>query len=78
MHEDLLSLLPKSDFTRREFVVTSLTAGFALATHPISAQTVITTDSAGLVAGEVKIPTKDGEIPAYRAMPEKGGSFPVV
>jgi carboxymethylenebutenolidase len=78
MHEELKSLLPKSDFTRREFVVTSLSAGFALATHPIAAQTVITTDSKGLIAGEVKIPTSDIQIPAYRAMPEKGKSFPVV
>src|SRR6185436_2242544 len=26
----------------------------------------------------VKIPVKDGEIPAYRAMPASGGPFPVV
>ncbi len=77
MHEDLLSLLGKVDFTRREFVVTSLAAGFALAVQPVSAQT-ITTDTAGLEAGEVKIPVKDGEIPAYRAMPDKGGPFPTV
>jgi carboxymethylenebutenolidase len=77
MREDLLSLLPKVDFTRREFVMTSLAAGFALAVQPISAET-ITTDTKGLEAGEVKIPVKDGEIPAYRAMPEKGGPFPTV
>jgi carboxymethylenebutenolidase len=78
MNEELKSLLPKSDFTRREFVVTSLSAGFALATHPIAAQTVITTDTQGLIAGEVKIPTSDRQVPAYRALPEKGKSFPVV
>ncbi len=77
MHEDAVSLLPKTEFTRREFVVTSLAAGFALAVRPVSAQT-ITTDSSGLVAGEVKIPVADGEIPGYRAMPDKGGPFPVV
>jgi carboxymethylenebutenolidase len=66
-----------TDITRREFVVTSLATGFALAVQPVSAQT-ITTDSAGLVAGEVKIPVSDGEIPAYRAMPNHGKSFPVV
>lgn len=77
MHEDLISLLPKTEFTRREFVVTSLAAGFALAVQPVSAQT-ITTDTTGLIAGEVKIPVKDGEMPAYRAMPEKGKAFPVV
>ena len=67
-----------SDFTRRKFIITStLAAGFALAAHPIFAQ-VITTDSKGLVAGEVKIPVEDGEIPAYRAMPAIGKNFPVV
>ncbi|NJK65710.1 MAG: dienelactone hydrolase family protein [Microcoleus sp. CSU_2_2] len=66
------------DLTRRKFIiVTALTAGFALAVHPISAA-VITTDATGLIAGEVKIPVKDGEIPAYRAMPATGSNFPVV
>jgi len=78
MNEDILSLLPKSGFTRREFVVTSLAGGFALATQPIAAQSVITTDTNGLVAGEVKIATKDGQMPAYRALPDKGKTFPVV
>jgi carboxymethylenebutenolidase len=78
MHEDLISLLPKSDFTRRHFLVTTLAAGFALAVQPVEAQTMITTDTTGLVAGEIKIPVKDGEIPAYRAMPEKGKNFPLV
>lgn len=76
-NDDLKSLLPKTDFTRREFVVTSLAAGFALAVQPVAAET-ITTDTNGLVAGEVKIPTKDGQIPAYRAMPVGRGPFPVV
>jgi carboxymethylenebutenolidase len=57
--------------TRRNFMITSgLTAGFALAAQPISAQT-IETSSAGLIAGAVKIPVADGEIPAYRAMPDR-------
>ncbi len=77
MHEDAVSLLPKTEFTRREFVVTTLAAGFALAVQPVTAET-ITTGATGLVAGEVKIPVADGEIPAYRAMPQKGGPFPVV
>jgi len=38
----------------------------------------IHTDEAGLEAGEVKVPVKDGTIPAYRAMPDKGGPFPTV
>lgn len=77
MQEELINFLPKSDFSRRDFVVTTLATGFALAVRPVSAAT-ITTDSNGLVAGEVKIPVADGEIPAYRAMPASGASFPVV
>jgi carboxymethylenebutenolidase len=63
---------------RREFLVTKLAAGFALAVSPAGAET-ITTNADGLVAGEVRIPAADGGmIPAYRAMPAKGKKFPVV
>lgn len=78
MHEDARGFFPKLTLTRREFVVTTLAAGFALAVRPVSAQTVITTDTNGLEAGEVKVPTGDGQIPAYRAMPATGGPFPLV
>jgi carboxymethylenebutenolidase len=77
MKEDILSLMTTTELTRRQFVVTTLASGFAVAVRPISAQT-ITTDTNGLVASEVKIPVSDGEIPAYRAMPASGKSFPVV
>ena len=77
MHPEIINFLPKVDFTRRGFVVTSLATGFALAVQPVSAET-ITTNTDGLEAGEVKIPTADGEMPAYRAMPAKGENFPVV
>ena len=65
---DIRSLQPLAGLDRRGFIVTALTAGFAAAAGPIGAQT-ITTDAAGLIAGEVKIPTADGEMPAYRAAP---------
>jgi len=61
----------------RQFLVTKLSAGFAIAVLPVSAQT-ITTDTEDLEAGDVSIPTADGRIPAYRAMPKSGKSFPVV
>jgi carboxymethylenebutenolidase len=77
MDDELLSLMGKIELSRRTFVVSSLAAGFALSVQPVSADT-ITTSAEGLVAGEVKIPVADGEIPAYRAMPAKGGSFPTV
>ena len=74
---ELASLLGPTTFTRREIMMTSLAAGFALAVQPVSAQT-ITTDATGLVAGEVRIPVADGEIPGYRAMPAQGHDFPIV
>jgi carboxymethylenebutenolidase len=74
---ELLTMVPRSRFSRRGFVVTSLVSGFALAAGPVSADT-ITTDTKGLVAGEVKVPTADGDMPAYRAMPAKSGKFPTV
>lgn len=77
MHDDSQTASAKGDFTRRDFTVTTLAAGFALAVQPVSAQT-ITTDTDGLEAGEVQIPTPDGQIPGYRAMPAKGGPFPVI
>src|ERR687884_1689414 len=76
MHEELVGLLPE-EVSRRGFIVTSLAAGFALAVQPIAAQTVITTDTEGLEAGDVKIPVRDGEMPGYRAMPARGKNFPV-
>ncbi len=77
VHEELISLLPKTNWSRRGFVVTTLASGFALSVRPVTAET-ITTSAEGLEAGEVKIPTADGEMPAYRAMPSKGDNFPVV
>jgi len=76
---DLKSLLPVAlRENRREFLVSKLAVGFAMAVHPAGAQT-ITTDTKGLTAGEVQIPMADGKmIPAYRARPSGGGRFPTV
>ncbi|MCE2745468.1 MAG: dienelactone hydrolase family protein [Burkholderiales bacterium] len=63
--------------SRRGFLLTSLAGGFAVASEPLFAQ-AIKTDARGITAGEVKVPVKDGQIPAYRAMPAKGGNFPVI
>lgn len=72
------SLVPAQSFDRRSFLVTSLGAGFALAVQPVMAQTAIKTDDAGLLAGEVKVPVKDGEMVAYRALPKGANKPPVV
>lgn len=63
--------------SRRGFVGGMLAAGFALAVPPVEAQ-VIKTSDAGLLAGEVMIPTKNGDIPAYRARPQGTGPVPTV
>jgi carboxymethylenebutenolidase len=64
--------------TRRKFMaVSAIGAGFAAAVQPISAK-VITTNTKGLIAGTIKIPVKDGTIPAYRVAPARGTDFPVV
>jgi carboxymethylenebutenolidase len=79
MHDDLLSLSGVKPFwTRRDFVVSGFASGFALAAQPICAQTMIVTDTQGITAGDVRIPTKDVQIPAYAAMPDKGRAFPMV
>ena len=77
MKNEIKPSILETQMTRRAFVVGSLAAGFALAVTPVSAET-ITTDSNGLIAGEVKVPVAAGEIPAYRAMPASGGPFPTV
>jgi len=79
MSSEFDSLLPRTGFSRREFVVTALGAGFALATHPVMADSAISTPADGLLAGEVKIPAAGGEMPAYRAAPAekpKDGTLP--
>jgi len=68
---------PSPVMTRRSFVTATLAAGFALAVRPISAA-AITTDEAELTAGEIRIPTGDGHMPAYHAKPQSGSGLPVV
>jgi carboxymethylenebutenolidase len=68
---------PAVPLDRRALVKASLTVGFCAAVTPVWAQ-VVTTSTEGLIAGEVKIPAGDANIPAYRAMPDRGGPFPTV
>ncbi|HLO64565.1 MAG TPA: dienelactone hydrolase family protein [Azonexus sp.] len=72
------SLVPAQSFDRRSFIVTSLGAGFAVATQSALAQTAIKTDDAGLLAGEIKVSVKDGDMVAYRALPSGQARPPVV
>jgi carboxymethylenebutenolidase len=72
------ALLPAASFDRRSFIATAVGAGFALATQPVSAQTVIKTDSDGLLAGDIMVPGADRDLPGYRAMPAGGSRLPTV
>jgi len=65
--------LSEEALSRRTVLKGALTAGFALAVQPVSAET-ITTDTKGLEAGMTKFKGADGvEVPAYYAVPEKRG-----
>jgi carboxymethylenebutenolidase len=78
LEQDMKGMLPEKDFDRRDFIWTALGASAALAlSRPASAQE-INTDAEGLVADDVSIPTPTGNLRGYRAMPAKGGPFPVV
>jgi carboxymethylenebutenolidase len=62
--------------SRRTLLTTSMAAGLSLAARPLLA--AVQTDSAGLVAQEVKIPIKGGEISGYCAYPDKGKQFSTI
>jgi carboxymethylenebutenolidase len=69
--------LTRFPLARRGFVMTGLITGLTLATTRVEAQ-AIHTETAGLEAGETKIPVADGELPAYFARPRGAGPFPTV
>ena len=71
-------MLPEKDFDRRDFIWSALGASAALALSRPAAAQEINTDTEGIVADEVSIPTPTGNLRGYRAMPAKGGPFPVV
>jgi hypothetical protein len=59
MAETVAETSRQTTLGRRDFLVTRLTTGFALATLPVSAAT-ITTGAEGLEAGEISILVGDG------------------
>jgi len=77
IEQDVDSLAPSRNFSRRDFVRTSVGSGFAAAVLPVTAQT-IKTDTNGLQAGEVTIQVGDFKMPAYRAAPAGKANAPVI
>jgi carboxymethylenebutenolidase len=73
----LRGVTPQPESSLRDLVTAWLPQGYAKIVQPIAA-TAIQTDTQGLTAGEVKIQTMTGPVPAYRALPEKGGKAPLV
>lgn len=78
IEQEIDSLAPGRDFSRRGFMRTSVGSGFAAAVLPVTAQTAIRTSEDGLLAGEVMIPVGDFKMPAYRAAPAGKAAAPVV
>jgi carboxymethylenebutenolidase len=80
--KDCTSLLPTSSLSdgvgRRGFLKVALGSGFAAATLPVAAQSVIKTDSAGLTAGTVTMTVDGTSVPVYRAQPEGKTGLPVI
>lgn len=77
LKDEIDSLAPGRDFSRRNFVQTTVGSGFAAAVLPVTAQT-ITTDTAGLEAGTVSIKVGEFTMPAYRAQPAGKKNLPVI
>ena len=78
VQQEIDSLVPQRDYSRRGFVRTSVGSGFAAAVLPVMAQTQIKTSSDGLLVGEVTIPVGSFKMPAYRAAPAGKANAPVV
>ena len=77
MQQEMDSLAPGKDFSRRDFVRTTVGSGFAAAVLPVAAE-AIKTSSEGLEAGEVFIAVGNFQMPAYRAVPAGKKNAPVI
>lgn len=78
LEPDIRGMLPEKQFDRRDFMWSALGASAALALANSASGQQIVTDSAGIDAADVMIPVNDGRLRGYRALPNKGGPFPVV
>ena len=76
---DILGLTKATPVSRRGFMTASAAAaaGYTLAAGPVNAQ-VVTTDTAGLSAGDANVKVADGEMPVYFAKPANAQNAPIV
>lgn len=76
---DIEGLTKIAPLSRRDFMsaTAAAAAGYTLAAGPVRAD-VITTDTAGLTAGDAKIKVADGEMPGYYARPSDAKNPPVI
>jgi carboxymethylenebutenolidase len=76
---DIVGLISPPRLSRRGFMSASpaATAGYTLAPGPVRAEP-ITTDTAGLAAGDAKVKVADGEMPVYFAKPANSTNPPVI
>jgi carboxymethylenebutenolidase len=76
---DVVGLTKTAPVSRRGFMTASAAtaAGYTLAAGPVRAQ-VVTTDTAGLTAGDAKVKVPDGEMPVYFAKPASAQNPPVI
>jgi carboxymethylenebutenolidase len=78
LEPDIKGMLPEKDYDRRDFMWSTLGASAALALANSASGQQIVTDSVGIDAADVMIPANGAQLRGYRAMPDKGGPFPVV
>jgi carboxymethylenebutenolidase len=76
---DVLGLTKAAPLNRRDFMTASAAsaAGYTLAAGPVRAQ-VVTTDTAGLTAGDAKVAVPGGEMPVYFAKPANAQNPPII
>jgi carboxymethylenebutenolidase len=80
--QDFDSLVPPSkegdSGGRRGFLKIAIGTGFAAAVLPVTAQTVIHTDTVGLTAGEIMLTVNGQKVPVYRAQPAGKSNLPII
>src|SRR5262245_53660438 len=79
MTSDVVGLIKPPPVSRRGFMsaTAAVAAGYTLAAGPVRAE-IITTDTAGLQAGDAKIKVGAEEMPAYFARPAGNTKAPVI